>query len=73
MSPSPKGLSALAPISEGMEEKEKDLPIRATVTFESAEMQRRVRRYTVDKMCNLREQSKAINLLLDRALKLEGY
>jgi hypothetical protein len=73
MQASPKHLSALTPISEGMEEKAKVPPFRATVTFESEAMQKRVQLYTATKMGNLREQSKAINHLIDVAMKLEGF
>jgi hypothetical protein len=71
MQASPKHLSALTPISEGMAKKK--LPIRATLTFESEEIQNQVQKFTVDKMHNMRKQSEAINHLIKIGLKAEGY
>jgi hypothetical protein len=68
---SPKPLSALPSISEGMADKVK-LP-RITLTFKSNEIQDRVQAYTMKTTRSHRGQSDAINELLDFALRAKGY
>jgi 5-methylcytosine-specific restriction endonuclease McrA len=48
-------------------------PSRTTVIFENVELHKRVQRYTVAKMGDIKKQSEAMNKLLDIALKAKGY